>query len=178
MKLRGRITLIIITILIIISSSVVTYALLIDRKEKDSIKFELGYLNYELIGNISNEHIYPGKNIVTSPYKIINNSTIETNIRIAITFYINNEEININDYVITNGFNIDQTVWTLNNDFYVYNQPISELTKEVFLFDQIILDGYKVQSNLSLKDFKIKINFQAKQKNHVTWEELGEEFLI
>lgn len=168
MKIKMRFLLVGLIILMIAASSFFVYALLIDTKTKGPVTFSLGKLEYELLGDIKSGYIVPGENIVSTPYKITNKSTIETEIRVSVTFKL--DGLVFNDF--ENVLNIfDEEDWTIDGDYYQYKHSLSS-NQEIILFSELILDGFSVKSGFSGKKFNVIVTLQAKQKNHMEWSNI------
>lgn len=183
MKNKGRITLLISSIAILIFGVFLVYALLIDKKEIiNPIRYEMGVLDFEVSGGLMYNDIYPGVNLVTEDYVITNNSTVNVNLRIILKFYLDDlvNEVDINDYAEVFDFNSETpNLFSLSGEYYYYinNDGILLPGQNIILFTNLILDGYKVTNPFQGTDFKIKLVIQAKQTDHVEWIDLGDKFL-
>lgn len=184
-----RIYNILLAVIMIISLSTLTmkvYSLLTDTKIKgpNLLKYELGDLEYTLVGGLQQNYLYPGKNIVIAPYKLQNSSTINTELRIKLNFYIYNEDSEqyeifiIENYVEEDGydFNLDEE-WIFNNiDGFYYYDGIVAANQTIDIFSILILDGHIVRNDFANKQIKLEIVVNTKQKDNVNWEQLEPKF--
>lgn len=179
MKIRNKLILALITLIVVIFSTFLVYAHLTDTKEKDSINFEYGDINYSIVGNLKENYIYPGENIIITPYAIINNSTIETEIRLRIRFYFNEGWKTISDlqeYVEEEGLSLSEN-WTLEEGLYYYSGVVTPEVTEIIFLEKLIFDGKKVKNPFESTDFKIELTLHAKQKDHAEWSDLGSKLI-
>lgn len=167
MKTKLKIIILIVPILII-SSIVFVYALLQQSKEYEEINFKLGYIDVTLSGSlVSDNYIYPGLNLIDEPYKLINNSTIEIDLKIIIVIKIDNREILPTEY-LEDGF-IELNGAVINGNEYM----ISNITdEEIILIESLTLNGFIVRNDYSNLGFEVYINYQVKQSSHATWEDV------
>ena len=183
MKNKGRITLLILSIVMLMFGILLVYALLIDKKEIiDPIRYQMGELDFDVSGGLMYNDIYPGVNLVTEDYVITNNSTVNVNLRIIMKFYLDDlvNEVDINDYTEVFDFNTETPIlFDLSDDYYLYikNDGILLPGQNITLFTTLILDGYQVTNPFQGTDFKIKLVIQAKQADHVEWTDLGDKFI-
>lgn len=180
MKNNKRIILTAIMLVFITILGFSIYAALTDTKEKGPVEFEMGNLSYSVTGNIEANYLYPGKNIVTTSYKITNSSTIDTEIRISLRFYFGGSYITpveLADYVEEEGFDFNLTDFTLTDGFYYYDGIVTPDITEITLFTKIIFDGWIVRNEYESTDFKVELTFHAKQKDNVSWTSLGSKFI-
>lgn len=167
------------SLVILLVSLITIYALLQDSDEKGPIKYELGTLEYVVSGEIKDNYLYPGINLVTENYTIVNNSNIQTEIRIKLRFYLKDvwyEVEDFLDFVEIDGFDFNSTLWTKEADYFYYNDDLVG-GENITLFTKLILDGYVVKNNFKSEDFKIELVFHAKQKDNVGWEDLGTKLI-
>lgn len=181
MKLRFRLILLSLSILMLISSVVLLYALLVDTKTKGPLVYNFGNVNLALTGDIKDNYIYPGENLVTETYVLTNTSTIDINLRIILEFYLDDmiTPVDITAYTEIFDFNVPE-IWTLNEDGYYYYTPnggILSATGPITLFTNLTLNGTKVKNQFKDKNFKIKLTIQVKQNEFVTWSELIGQFI-
>lgn len=156
------------------------YSLLIDEKEKDNpVTLTAGAITYELRGSLIDEPLYPGINIVDSenPFKLKSNSTIVTEIRIKISFYLNDILLDTNNYLEnSDSYLANNWVYNSGDGFYYYQNSEGFISvspnTEILVINTIILDGHYVKNHHSNEAFKVKITVEAKQKDHVNWSEL------
>lgn len=168
-----------ISILVLLTATVFIYAALTDRDTKGPIKYQVGKFEYVVSGDIMSNYIYPGINLVTENYSITNNSTVDTEIRIKVRFYLKDtwyEIENFYDYVEETGFDFNNSYWTENNGYLYYNETL--VGGEVInLFTKIILDGHVIKNDYEGKPMQIELIIHAKQKDNVSWESLGSKLI-
>lgn len=174
MKRINKILIAVISLIVISLTAFVAYSFLIDTDEKGSLTYELGELKYSVSGSLKANYLYPGTNIVSTDYKLKDHSNIATEVRIKIIFYLDDIEIDINDYIVEDSFDFNiNSDWQLGLDNYYYYLGTA---KEVTLFTQLILDGHVIKSNYANSKLTVKIEINAKQKDHVDWLELASKF--
>lgn len=183
MKLKRNLTITGLLLVLTVVLGISIYAALTDTKEKGPIIFEFGDLSFTVDGEIDENYIFPGKNIVKQTYKITNNSNINTELRIKVSFYIKEQWYEVNDFEdYTEEFDFDEdNNFILNSDgFYYYNNgtdgTLAPEVTSLTLFTILMLDGFVVKNQVESKDFKIKITLHAKQKDNVDWTTLGDVF--
>ncbi|HHU55147.1 MAG TPA: hypothetical protein GXZ48_00455 [Acholeplasmataceae bacterium] len=148
-------------------------AWLYDTKNTEQVSFTLGKVQYTLEGSLSDDFVVPGENIVSSPYKLSNLSTITTQLRIKVIIISDSQD----------GSNLVESIslsenWALENDGYYYyqddeNSIIFPDNNSIVVLESLVLDGNVVNNNYSGKSVGLKLVFEAKQADYVTWEELG-----
>lgn len=179
-----RLILLIISIFMIVASLGVVLAFLIDTKEKEEpIRYEFGNISLSVTGDLMEDYIYPGKNLVTEDFVLTNSSTIDIHVRVLFKFYLEDmvNEIDPDVYFEEFDFNSEPSdeVWDLDDGYYYYieNEGILLPSETILLFTTLVLDGWVVKNQYSNETFKIKLVIQAKQTSHATWEDLGGKFI-
>lgn len=165
-------------IIIVISITTITYAAFLIQANKGPLDFTVGKLSYEITGELSNDnYIYPGINLVEDPFVIHNKSTIKSEVRIKIDFYINNTLLDkelYNDYF--DSFTVGSN-WNLNENYYYLQVNddfiIAKETTNIIIFEEIIFNGYKINNDFKEMSFNLKLTLEAKQADHVSWQDLG-----
>lgn len=168
MKLKYKIGLLILTLILIITSSIFVYALLQEQKEYDEINFTLGKIDITLSGELMEEPLYPGIDLIIKPYVLNNNSTILIDLKVTVELLIDNVLINPLEYegtslILLNGDLIENT-YTISN--------IQSSVDEIIIIESLILDGYQVKNNYSGKTIEIRISFAAKQSEYANWNDI------
>lgn len=187
MKKKNKI--IILSSLIIVMVVALTYvvtnigAWLTDQKDTGDVTITVGEVSYVLSGNPfsgigENDFVVPGQNLAKdNDLTIKNNSNVASNLRIKIEFTYDNADAMEYVSLITLGSD-----WTsLKGEFYYLENEdeeagrieANEFTSEIDIITHLVLDGAKVGNDFSNKQFTIKITFQAKQADHLTWEDAG-----
>ncbi len=156
------------------------YALLKDKKTQGPVTFSFGELKFSFNGELKQSYLYPGENLVVDEFVLNNESSIDVEIRIVLSFYIDDVLIDIND--IAEVFDLSLQEWLAGTDldygsYYQYYKTITPTDEVITLFTDLTLDGMVVKNNYSNKKLKIKLAVYAKQKEHATWEALGQNFI-
>lgn len=169
-----------ISLLVLIVAGTFVYAALKDSARKGPIKYQIGKLEYVVNGNIMDNYLYPGKNLVTESYTLKNNSNIETEIKIKLRFYLKDiwyEAEEFKAFTETEGFDFSGENWSLEDDGYLYYSKALVEGETITLFTKLIFDGNVVKNDFEASDFKIELILHAKQKDHVSWEDLGSKLI-
>lgn len=174
--MKTKIALIIGTLALIISLSFLVYALLETTEQTPNLDYNVGEFKVSVSGEFREGLIIPGVNLVKEEFKIKNESTINIDIRVKIEITLNGSIFN--DFKDINGSNgFDFRLNELSSDGFYYLDNIAPSNSSITLFTKMILDGYKVQSAVSNKEFKVELIIHAKQEKHATWEDLGSKFI-
>lgn len=176
---RYRKLLLSLSLLMLVITGIFVYALLTDKDTKGSIKYQIGDLEYVVEGDILDNYIYPGINLVTESYTLTNNSTIATELRIKLRFYLGDTWYNLEDFLIfieEDGFDFNNENWTASGGYLYFNETLTG-EENITLFTKLILDGHVVKNQFESKDFKIELTIHAKQKDNVDWESLGSKLI-
>jgi hypothetical protein len=156
-------------------------AWLTDTAQTGPTKFQLGHVEFTWDGEVSQDLVVPGENIVATDYTLVNKSTIRTELRFKIEIYSEYLDDDGSDYVI---LTIDDG-WVLETDgFYYYRgsdtvvdedkYKILPETETITVITGIELDGSKVGNDFSSSSFTITLVFEAKQSDYVDWDTLGQ----
>ncbi|MGI6781487.1 MAG: hypothetical protein ACOX56_01420 [Acholeplasmataceae bacterium] len=183
---KTRIIVIFISFIALIAASVaVVFAWLVDIKTTDSITLKSGKVEYQFSGSTVTGFVVPGQNLVANQYQLVNNSTVDSQLRIKLSVFLDGEEIiydgaEIDERVdIAFGLGADFVKGTGLDKFYYYGgvdgTVLSTNTTPIVIVSSIILDGQYVRNTYSGKIIQILITIQAKQKDFVTWETLATE---
>lgn len=156
-------------------------AWLTDTKTTPEKTFTVGDVTYIWTeGVITSDNVVPGQNLITTAFNLMNTSNVESELRllIHITYLegaIPTDASNLVEYTLASGWVLETT-----DGYYYYRPgvevdgkyPIAPATK-VDVLSELSLDGSLVGNSFSGKVFTIKIIFEAKQANYVTWAQLG-----
>ncbi len=156
-------------------------AWLTDTATTGPTDFTLGDVSFEWSGAVSTNYVVPGENVVTTPYKLTNTSTIRTELRFKIEItseYLGGDG---SDYVnLTIG-----TGWVLSDGYYYYRGSdtvedngkylIPTTVTLITVITGIELDGSKVGNDFSGSSFTITLVFEAKQGDFVDWATLDQD---
>ena len=156
-------------------------AWLTDTAQTGPTKFQLGDVEFTWDGEVRQDLVVPGENIVATDYTLVNKSTIRTELRFKIEIYSEYLDDDGSDYVI---LTIDDG-WVLEDDgFYYYRgsdtvveedkYKILPETETITVITGIELDGSKVGNDFSSSSFTITLVFEAKQSDYVDWDTLGQ----
>ena len=190
-------------LLLIVTTLVISIsAWLTDTDEIDGSTFTVGDVSYTLNGNfIPSAIVVPGQPLLAEEFTLTNNSTVSSELRILVDYTFRKEDANNPgtwiDVEVSSGLNgllsISETPqesggFSLHIDWkenlegqpagYWYYSPSSgtEIPAEsqnIPILSNLMLDGSKVGNTYSKHRLYIKFTFQAKQKEYVTWENLG-----
>lgn len=186
--MKKQATILIMSTIMLLMTIIFVYALFIDIKNTPKITYKSGKVVYTLEGSTVEGLIVPGQNLISTPYKLTNNSTVDSQLRIKLIITLDGEELAYTDNRIDTDVLLEPT-FTLVGDYYYYGgedgKLLSTNTTPIPIISQLILDGNFVKNNYgnnnpdnedySNKIINIMFVFQAKQADHVTWQTLGEE---
>ena len=141
----------------------------------------VGEIDYTITGTFiePNDPIYPGKNLVNQDFTLNNDSTIDTELRLKISY------TKIIDTVVTDGIiytddALDHLIVDFaipfvygDDDFWYYSDVTTIFpTGLVTIIDNMTYDGDLVSNNYSEVNINISVFIQIKQANNVTWQDL------
>lgn len=194
MKRKNIIVLLSLGLLFITTTLVfVISAWLTDTATTGDTTFQIGKVKYTLTGEWTDKQlVVPGDNLIKTNFTLTNSSTVGSELRIIITLKINDSEgenqselFNIikpvsDNFPVAAGWEYDAGYW-----YYQGDGAINETSKwvipnsyniaiPIFDINGLIINGAKVGNDYAGKELKISITFQAKQSDHVTWEQMGE----
>ncbi len=176
--MKKQLTILIMSIIMLLMTIIFVYALFIDTKNTPSITYKSGKVVYNLEGNAVEGLVVPGQNLISTPYKLTNNSTVDSQLRIKLTITLNGEVLAYDDTRILTDITLGPT-FTLVDDYYYYGgvegKLLSTNTTPITIMSSLILDGNYVKNSYASKTVNIKFIFEAKQADHVSWQTLGEE---
>lgn len=180
--MKGKIILFISSLALLVSLSFFAYAALKEETITDELVYEVGNYKVTITGGFREGYVIPGVNLVETPFVVTNDGNVDVELRIKISFELNNQPFNDfalapSDTVNTsaNDFNSNNE-FTLNGDYYYLNNELQE-GQTINILTILVLDGYKVQSQESGQNFRSLITVHAKQKDHVEWTDLGSKFI-
>lgn len=164
-----------------ITSALIT-AWLTDTENTGSTTFEVGDISYTWSGEMidNSTKIVPGQELIAATFTLQNASTVSSELRIFVTIegeYIDETEIEdaISYFSITFGSNWTQ--YATDGKYYYgsYATPteVEVGSDPITVVTSLMLDGSKVGNAFSKANFTITLTFEAKQKMHVNWEQLG-----
>ena len=183
MKSKKLIILAVLIICMIGITSGLIIAWLTDTKTTPSTEFTVGKVSYEWAGELTeNQPVVPGQQLIKTTYKLTNSSTVESELRVKIIITYKQDD----EHPAVDGTHLFATKpialaagWTLDADGYYYYGTKALPTSvpagggEVDVLNSLILDGSQVGKNFSEINFSFSLIFEAKQKEYVTWEQLG-----
>lgn len=179
MKIRTRIILLITTILLLISSLTLVYALLKSTKNIENIEFTMGEFSVELEGSLINdEFLVPGKELIATPYKLVNNSSINIDILMIIEVRLDGVILAPNTYSNEDGTPKDLILLSESNNQngnqYLFENIDPE--QDISIIESLIFNGFIVKNDYSDNLLEIKIKFLAKQHDYaddLDWTDIG-----
>jgi hypothetical protein len=184
---RKRTIYILISLFLVISLfSTAIFAFLFDEQETESIVFTVGNVEFLWQGSlIDDDLVVPGQPLIETPFVLVNQSTITTELRLKIDVQSSLlGTIELEDmfmFILGEG-------WVLESDNYYYYRgdetdqtsspgkyliPI-DIGAELIVLDSISLDGFKVKNPQSNQTVTLTFTFQAKQGDYVDWLTLGQ----
>lgn len=172
---KGKIIILLGALLLVVASGLglAIRAWLTDEKETGPKEITVGDVKFIWVGDIVNTGvIVPGQELVTTEFKLANQSNVSTQLRVRIEVTYGQTS--------TDGFDLVDFVfsgtWTKVGDYYYYNDRsgvISPETEEVLFISSIKLNGGKVGNTFANEKFNFKFTFQAKQSDYVNWDDMG-----
>ncbi len=186
--MKKQATILIVSLITLLITIIFVYALYVDTKTTPKITLKSGKVVYNLEGSTVEGEIVPGQNLISTPYTLTNNSTVDSQLRIKLIITLNEVELSYTDDRIDTDILLEPT-FTLVGGYYYYGGVdgilSSSNTTPITIISSLILDGNFVKNNYgnnnpeninySNKTVNIKFIFQAKQADRVTWQTLGEE---
>lgn len=165
-------------------------AWLTDQQETDKVTLQVGNVEYNLTGTSNlfvTSPVVPGQNLVEdNELKITNQSNVDSQIRFKFTATYDNTGMDssftgdaVADELLLTTFD---PVWQLGTTaglegYYYLNGEdgviLANTTVANAILTSLILDGSKVGNQFAGKEFTIKFTFQAKQADHLTWQDAG-----
>ncbi|HEY8445131.1 MAG TPA: hypothetical protein VIK94_03260 [Bacilli bacterium] len=170
MKRKVFVGLLIVLLFLIITLTTKTIkAWLTDTKTTEEISFTLGKVEYTWYGEVTSSPVVPGENIITTPYQLQNLSSIPTELRLKLFFDSSSNDVShLFDQITLSNH------WVLNDDGYYYFQNvITPENQEIRVLENLVLDGKVVNNDYSGSEISIRVLFEAKQAEYVSWEQLG-----
>lgn len=154
-------------------------AWLTDTKSTSSTTFTVGDVKFSWNGATisADAPIVPGQNLIGSKFYLANASTVDAELRVEIiaayTLAGSSDEVDalelFKDLSLMDG-------WELNSEDgkWYYDATITPDDETIDVIDTLVLDGLKVGNLFANASFTVQFVFEAKQKDFVTWEKLGE----
>lgn len=171
-----------------------TYAWMISVKNIPSISFGTSVLKYQLQGAFNDSsYIVPGEELITTPFVLINSSTVPSELRVKITYeYVLNESpeselftsLNLDSSSNKVMMGVVDNKWKYLSDYWYYEGvevssdgkyiiPASNVTPTTLdLLSSLSYKGNKVGNDYQMNSLKVVLKFDAKQAKNVTWDEI------
>lgn len=176
---KGKFTILIILLLAMIGlTSGFIAAWLTDTKTTPQTTFTVGDVEFTWNGATipTTAPIVPGQNLIATPYYLANTSTVDSELRVQIiaTYTLAGETESEDAIHLFSNLSL-MSGWNYDSDDlkWYYSSTIAPTDTTVNVIDKLILDGWQVGNSFSKAELKIQFVFEAKQKDYVTWEELG-----
>ena len=172
-----------------------TFAWITSLNRSGNIIFVTGEVKYVLTGSLEEYNlIIPETPLIKDqPYVLTNQSSIDSELRIKILYqFSEDEEIDENAWLLFDEKSIGDSptnklagklnsegTFSYSNGFWYYSKDNNSTILagdevQITILEELYANGLACGNNeCSKKNLYIKIVFQAKQKNYVTWEELG-----
>jgi len=163
--------------------------------------YQIGAITYVFSGSLAtvqdNQIVVPGQPLITNTNLFLTNqSNIDTNLRLQIRFTYTDQITHLPVETIYNGTGqlnnfmdlsmVTNWVYDVTDQCWHYkynnadNIPAST-TVDGYAFaiiTNITFDGAAIDNTLSGSIFKLKLIFQAKQANYVTWQTIGTQDIV
>lgn len=178
---KGKFTILIILLLAMIGlTSGLIAAWLTDTKTTPPTTFTVGDVKYTWNGTTVSDGtpIVPGQNLIVDLFHLTNESTIDSELRVKIiaNYTLEGETESHDALHLFKDLSL-MSGWVYKDEFWYYEpegiSTIAPTVTTVNVIDTLILDGSQVGNTYSKAAFTIQFIFEAKQKDYVTWEELG-----
>lgn len=205
MKKKGKLIAIFLTFLLTaIAFATASYAWIIRSHNSGNIIFVTGEVKYELVGDLIEEDLkIPKQELVENQFKLTNNSTIETELRIEIKYQFSTDgTIDASNWILFDGDSVNETnnntslvigVLSSNTDFvwnydtvdtgetknyywylsYNGSETIPAQTLQIPVMENLYINGNASGNENATKHLIVHITFQAKQQKYVSWKDLG-----
>lgn len=196
MKGNKKILILLITFLLTALTLITsTFAWITSLNRSGNIIFVTGEVKYVLTGSLEEyDLIIPETPLIEDDiYVLSNQSSIDSELRIKILYqFSEDEEINENAWLLFDEKSIgdsptNKLVGKLNSEgtfsysdgFWYYSKDnnstiLAGEQVQITILEELYANGLACGNNeCSKKNLYIKLIFQAKQKNYVTWAELG-----
>lgn len=204
MKKKGKLIAIFLTFLLTaIAFATASYAWIIRSHNSGNIIFVTGEVKYELAGELKKDDLkIPKQELVKDQFKLTNNSTIETELRIEIKYQFSTDgTIDASKWILFDGDSVNKDnnntslvigvlssdtnpdfVWNYDTvdttNYYWYlsykgSETIPAETLQIPVMESLYINGNASGNENATKHLIVHITFQAKQQKYVKWDELG-----
>lgn len=205
MKKKGKLIAIFLTFLLTaIAFATASYAWIIRSHNSGNIIFVTGEVKYELAGELKEEDLkIPKQELVKDQFKLTNNSTIETELRIEIKYQFSTDgKIDASKWILFDGDSVNKDnnntslvigvlssdedfVWNYNTvdtgedkNYYWYlsykdSETIPAETLQIPVMESLYINGNASGNENATKHLIVHITFQAKQQKYVPWDKIG-----
>lgn len=139
MKKKGKLIAIFLTFLLTaIAFATASYAWIIRSHNSGNIIFVTGEVKYELVGELKEEDLkIPKQELVKDQFKLTNNSTIETELRIEIKYQFSTDgKIDASKWILFDGDSVNET----NNNTSLVIGVLSSDTDSDFVWNYNTVD--------------------------------------
>ena len=159
----------------------ITYAWIAYSESLGSGTISVGEIEYTYNGAFINgsETIFPNKELLDSPITVDNQSTIDTQLRLTISYTL------IDDLSTTTKVYKDEAsddlavvfddVFLLDGDYWYYQATDYSITSTglINLISSVYYDGNAASNEYASQNVEISILMQVKQADNVTWIDLA-----
>ena len=195
MKGNKKILILLITFLLTALTLITsTFAWITSLNRSGNIIFVTGEVKYVLTGSLEEyDLIIPETPLIEDqPYVLTNQSSIDSELRIKILYQFSEEEIDENAWLLFDEKSIGDSptnklggklnsegTFSYSDGFWYYSKDnnstiLAGEEVQITILEELYANGLACGNNeCSKKNLYIKLIFQAKQKNYVTWAELG-----
>lgn len=184
---KNKLALVLSTITLMLTlTAIVTliYAYYVDTETTEPIEFVVGDVSFLYQGDLKEQLVVPGENLVLTPLALTNQSSILTELRMKIEVTSTVTGSLALDDIFIHDLSSD---WVLEVDgFYYYRgldtdqteigkYKILTSTTSIAIISNLELDGYVIRNEHEGETITVKITFQAKQADYVNWATLGSQ---
>ena len=157
----------------------VTYAWIVYYADMDGAQLPAGQIDYQYDGEFidSSQIVYPELNLLNQPISVDNLSTIDTQLRLVITYTLIEEESI--DKVYHNDIDDDLNVvfddlFVLSGDYWYYQAYDYRVIEQgvIPLISSVAYDGNQSSIEYANQPIHVEIIIQVKQADHVSWIDL------
>jgi hypothetical protein len=158
----------------------VSYAWISYSEREDAGIVSVGDITYQINGGFISETeiIYPSKDLVTPNIIISNQSTIETQIRLKITYTLI-DDTSTSNKIYKNDATDDLSVvfgsaYVLDGDYWYYQNTsyMIDVGANVPVINAMYYDGQTSSNEYANENINIEIILQVKQADNVSWLDL------
>lgn len=185
---KNKLIILIVSLVVVLAAA--TYGITsawLTATDNESETFTMGDVSYTLTGALiaNTDPIVPGQNLVGTTFTVTNASTVDSQLRIQITYTTVSGDTPTTGIVYTgetggDGIitDIDDLAWTYSSNYWYLgataDTTIAVNTTAYTMFTSLEYNGALIGNEYELEDgLVITITFQAKQDEYVDWVDMG-----